>query len=67
MDKPEYGKQYRLTGKDSIAEGKTWAEAEIKEEEKPFDKDMAKDFAINDIGLTEEEAEIAAEEFEALL
>uniref|UniRef100_A0A6M3J6S2 Putative helicase n=2 Tax=viral metagenome TaxID=1070528 RepID=A0A6M3J6S2_9ZZZZ len=28
-DKPIYGKQYRLTGKDSIAEGKTWAEAEV--------------------------------------
>jgi len=29
-DRPEFGKQYNLTGKDSIAEGKTWAEAEVK-------------------------------------
>ena len=28
--KPESGKQYRLTGPGSIAEGKTWAEAEEK-------------------------------------
>lgn len=30
-DKPEYGKQYNLTGKtNSIAAGNTWAESEVK-------------------------------------
>jgi len=35
-DKPEYGKQYRLTGAGaSIANGNTWAESEVPEEDDP--------------------------------
>ena len=30
QDRPEPGKQYALTGKNSIAEGKSWAESEVK-------------------------------------
>lgn len=52
---PEYGKQYSLTGKDSIMEGKTWKEAEVKTEEKktePYDidKEIAKAKAEKGVG-----------------
>ena len=36
-------------------------------EEKVIDIEMAKSFAISDIGLTKEEAELAVEDFESLL
>lgn len=46
-NKPEYGKQYSLTGSGkSIANGNTWAESEV-----------IKDLAMVDGGLSEDEAE----------
>lgn len=31
LDRPEYGKQYSLTGKVSIAAGNSWKESEVKD------------------------------------
>ena len=66
MNKPEYNKIYALTGSKSdkcISNSNTWKESEVPK----LDHEMAKSFAMSDIGLTEDEADEAVADFYSLL